>query len=784
MKLRCFFCLFLISKTIAAQVHGKITSADLTPIPFASIYIHETQSGQISNEKGLFNLNLPEGEYKLTFQCMGFQSLDTTIILSNNSLLNVHLKENAFYLPEVTVSKSDFERGDIIIRKAIAAAPFHRDKILGYEMESYIKGSGRIKKIPKLLKDPSDLSLLDSTKAFVLESKSKIVYNAPGTFKETLLEYKELGSNNPVSVPYLYPDFYVEVVADALSPLASNALNHYDYKLETTFIDRGQIIYQLQVYPKKNGPGWFAGTLYLTERNWSIYGINLSTIQNGFNLSITQNFSPVYQEVWLPITNQIELSGKVLGAEFNYLYLANLSNYKVDVQPESYFKEFSPQTPIFADPFKKLEKKEIKKIRREINAPKSSITIDYSDSLAIGYTANYWDTIRPIPLSPYEIRGTKYLDSLTANQPIFNSTSSQSFNWIPLLMAIQFNPVEGFHFYHPFNLRKNKKLSFSFTPRYSTADEKFRWLGQITYRFHDFKAEAQFGQYIFQYGQKPPINPWINSYQNLFFDKNNIRLYHKNFIRLSLESPPNRPFHLGAAIEKAERFHLMRNTTQTWLNRPDREYAENQPNNPLFGKALDQYNQSWLLEGFLRWSNRPESKGASFELLWRSRNSTKTFHLLQISHENHINFPARGTLDYRIELGGFWNATAIPFQDMKHFSGNATNFFSTSPIGNFRTLGFYQKSTNESFLQMSVQYQMKKFLLSQFPIFWKQGLEESLFSSFIANQSFVYHAEIGYSISNIFRFLRFEVVAGLEPNLPIKFKWMLGLSTFLKLGSQ
>jgi len=103
-----------------------------------------------------------------------------------------------------------------------------------------------------------------------------------------------MGTDNPISVPYLYPDFYLEVVADALSPLASNALNHYDYKLENTFVDRGQIIYQLQVYPKKNGPGWFAGTLYLTEKNWSIYGVNLSTILNGFNLTIKQNFSPVY----------------------------------------------------------------------------------------------------------------------------------------------------------------------------------------------------------------------------------------------------------------------------------------------------------------------------------------------------------------------------------------------------------------------------------------------------------------------------------------------------------
>jgi hypothetical protein len=786
MKLKFFFIFWLlfISRTVFAQVIGKITAEDSTPIPFASVYIHQTQSGQISNEEGVFYLNLPEGKYKLTFQCMGFQSLDTTVNISKSSVFNVQLKENAFSLPEVIVSKSDFERGDIIIRKAIAAAPFNRDKILGYEMESYIKGSGRIKKLPKFLNNPSDLSLLDSTKAFVLESKSKIVYSAPGVFKETLLEYKEMGTDNPISVPYLYPDFYLEVVADALSPLASNALNHYDYKLENTFVDRGQIIYQLQVYPKKNGPGWFAGTLYLTEKNWSIYGVNLSTILNGFNLTIKQNFSPVYQEVWLPITNQIEFSGDILGTSFSYLYLANLTNYRVTVQPDSYFEKYAPTQDVFTDPFLTLDKKEIKKSRKEIKTPKSEVNIEFSDSLAVGFPLQYWDSIRPIPLNPYEVRGTQYIDSLTSSLTSINSSTTSSFPWVPLLMSFQFNPVEGFHLYHQFDFRKNKKLSFSFTPRLSLADQKFRWQGQITYPFRYFKTKVEFGQYIFQYGQQPPINPWINSYQNLFFDKNNIRLYHKNFIRLAAETAADRPFQFAAAIEKAERFHLKRNTTQTWLNRPNREYEENHPNNPLFGKQLDNYNQTWLLEGLLRWSKRPASKGAVFELLWRSGITTKTFHLLQISHQNHINFPARGSLDYYIELGGFWNANDIPFQDVKHFSGNASNFFSKGPIGNFRTLGFYQKSTNESFLQMSVQYQMKKFLLSQFPIFWKQGLKEGLFSSFIANQSFVYHAEIGYSISNILRFIRLEVVAGLEPNQPLKFKWMLGLSTFVKLGSQ
>lgn len=764
---------------MSAQINGKITNDSSLPIPFATIYIHQTQSGQISNEDGLFSLSLPEGTFKITFQSMGYQSLDTNLTLDHDLFLNIQLKENSYALPEVIVSKSDYEKGENIIRKAIAAAPFHRDKIISYQMDSYIKGSGRLKKIPKIFKNSTDLTQLDSSMAYVLESKSTIQYTAPSNFQETLLAFKTIGANDPIAIPYLYPDFYTEVIADALSPLASNALNYYDFKLENTFVDQRQTIYQLKVTPQKNGPGWYDGQLYIMEKDWSIYRLKLNTIQNGFHLSITQHFAPVHEKAWLPITNQIEFSGSILGASFSYLYLANLSNYSVIVQPETYFDKYAPTQMVFTDPFQTLNKKEIKKFRKEIKTPEAPINIDFSDSLAVGFPLQYWDTIRPIPLTLYEVRGTQYLDSIATTLPTINASPKSSFQWGPLLMSLQFNPVEGFHLYHPFNFRKNKKFSFSFTPRLSLADQKFRWLGQLNYTLPYLKAKAEFGQYIFQYGQQPPISAWINSYQNLFFDKNNIRLYHKNFIRLSVESPSYRPLQFAAAIEKAERYHLMRNTTQTWLNRPNREYAENHPNHPLFGKEPDNYNQSWLFEGFLRWSKRPESNSASFELLWRSGITKKTFHLLQVSHQNHINFPARGGLDYKIELGGFWNAKNIPFQDLKHFSGNVTNFFSTGPIGNFRTLGFYQKSTNESFVQMSIQYQMKKFLLTRFPVFWKKGLKESLFSSFVANQSFVYHAEFGYGISNIFRFLRFEIVAGLEPDQPLKFKWMMGLSTSL-----
>lgn len=781
MKSFCFSIIlyFQLLHSLSSQINGKITTDSNIPIPFATIYIHQTQSGQMSNVDGFFSLSLPEETFKITFQCVGYQSLDTVLTLDKGVILNIQLKAHSYALPEVIVSKSNSERGEAIMRKAIATAPFHRDKIISYQMDSYIKGSGRIKKIPKIFDSPSDLTILDSSMAYVLESKSKIVYTAPSNFQETLLAYKTVGTSNPIAVPYLYPDFYSKVIADALSPLATKALNHYEFNLENTFIDQKQTIYQIKVTPQKKGPGWFNGHLYILEKDWSIYRLQLNTIKDGFHLSITQHFAPVHEKAWLPITNQIEFSGNILGASFTYHYLANLTNYKVILQPHSYFEKYGPHQEVFEDPYQTLDKEEIKKYRKEFAASKTSINIEFADSLAIGYPTRYWDSIRPIPLTSYEVRGTKYLDSIAPLLSTINSSSRSSIPWIPLLKSIQFNPVEGFHLYHPFQFRKNKNFSFSFTPRFSFADERFRWMGNLEYTFPYVKSKLEFGQYIFQYGHQPPINPWINSYQNLFFDKNNIRLYHKNFIKLSFESPSYRSFQFTASVERADRFHLMRNTTQTWLNNPNREYLENHPNNPHFGIDLDMYNETWLLEGLLRWSKRPQTNSARFELLWRSGISDKTFHLLQFSHLNHINFPARGALDYKIELGGFWNANHIPFQDFKHFSGNATYFFSSGPIGNFRTLGFYQKSTNESFIQMSLQYQMKKFLLTQFPLFWEKGLKESLFSSFIANQSFVYHAELGYSISNILRFFRLEIVAGLEPNQPIKFKWMLGLSTSL-----
>jgi hypothetical protein len=801
---------FALPLYLSSQIHGLIMDSNKNPIPFSTIFVKELRSGTVANEEGAFILNLPNGNYTINFQALGFLTTENIISVPFplDSLIII-LKENAFYLPEVIVNKSDFEKGEMIAKKAIALAPFHRQKIKQYTAESYIKGSARIKNVPLLLRKSLKDSGLDSTTSFVLESTSKILYEAPDKFTETVETYRSLGNDNPAVAPFFYPDFTRENSGSTLSPLAENALNHYSFRLENTFIDQNTLIYKLNVIPKRNAEGLFTGNLYILDNLWSIYATELNTTTNGFQISINQTFAPMDPKNWMPVSNKIILSGNITGVQFEYLYVTTLKNYSIEYQDDSFFKKYENLDTLFANPFHNPDKKEMKTIRNLSGENKSRFESVIIDSLAISVSENTWDSIRPIPLTSYEVKGIQLIDSLVANnQDVFNNSPSyptqrsknpilqnlQSFIygntypisektsiiWDPLFSKVNFNPVEGYHLFNNLRLKSENVVELKFTPRYGFSDQKFRFLGEANFGKNNLVLSG--GRYIFQYGDIEQITPFLNTYQNLVFENNFIRLYQKTFLKIKSVIPAAPKLTLTISAEYALRNHLDNTTQQTWFNSKNKTYAENIPENPNFNLDFDRENKALLGTLELLWKPAPRSTVKLSYLKGFNPSSEEAFsefNLVKALYRQSIRFPARGRLTFEAEAGKFFNSGNIAFQDMIHFSGNSTNFFSKSPVGNFRTLGFYTKSTDGHFLRLSGEYQFKKFALTQFPSIWQAGIKESFFINHAETGAFSPYTEIGYSVSNIFRIFRVEIVSGIDAGQSFRPKWMLGLSTRL-----
>ncbi len=96
---------FTISGSVYEQSNGKFV-----PLPLATIVVEDYGIATSSNEVGFYTLkNIPSGKAKISFTCIGKLSIDTTVNVQNNLIIDLVLKDNSFYLEnvDVTAKKSD-----------------------------------------------------------------------------------------------------------------------------------------------------------------------------------------------------------------------------------------------------------------------------------------------------------------------------------------------------------------------------------------------------------------------------------------------------------------------------------------------------------------------------------------------------------------------------------------------------------------------------------------------------------------------------------------------------
>lgn len=86
------------------MVSGKVLSTDGEPIDYATVFLKGTSVSGTTNEKGLYHLQAPEGEYTLVLSSVGFdkQEVKVTIKAGDRVRVNVKLKPAA-QLGEVIV---------------------------------------------------------------------------------------------------------------------------------------------------------------------------------------------------------------------------------------------------------------------------------------------------------------------------------------------------------------------------------------------------------------------------------------------------------------------------------------------------------------------------------------------------------------------------------------------------------------------------------------------------------------------------------------------------------
>lgn len=532
-----FLCCFLLFSFLAkAQgIKGRVIDQDGEPMPFTTIYVTETGSGSITNEKGLYEIRLSPGTYHVNFQFLGYKS-DQEVVTVGDAMISkdIVLQKQAYLLNQAEVDGGREDPAYKIMRKAIAKSSFHRQQVDHYTCEVYLKGGGRLVSAPWFLRKTLEKEGVDTSATFVTESVSEITYTRPGKYEERVISIRSTGDDqNSSPMNYINSSLYEPEIAGLISPFSPKAFAYYKFRYIRTFEDRGYQIDEIRVIPRSRGEDVFAGKIFVVEDLWAIHSVDLNFVIQGVGVNVSQIFAPIKPNVWMPVSHKYDGKGKILGFEFEFQYLATVSKYNITINPDlsdsfTVLDEKTEQDEIAARdsvPVKKIEKeiseseeklmkgeeltrKELRKLMKDYEKKSRKETDEPSviqarkievDSTAYDKDSTYWALRRPIPLTDREEKGYKVQDSLAVEQRkretgdtldigkkfkiydlvLGNNYNLGNDNYFRIKMnlaSIRFNTVDGWNFKYAVSYFKrfdqDKRLEITPVFRYAFARDK------------------------------------------------------------------------------------------------------------------------------------------------------------------------------------------------------------------------------------------------------------------------------------------------------------------------
>lgn len=750
MKYIITLLLILFSISVKAQVRGKITDAGGEAITFGSIVEKNTLNAASPNEYGSYVLNLEKGNYVLIFRALGFKTREISVSIQKvPHILNVSLEKQTYNNTTVNINTD----GNKIIAKAIFLRRQNSTLRSKFEADFYSRGVVRLKEVPKdiLGQELGDLGgSLDSTRSGILylsETISKLKRLKHGRLSERIIASKISGEDNGYSfnnASSSYFDFYqnfLPLEVNVVSPLADNALNYYDFKLENLLNEGDFIIYKIKVTPKRAKDPALTGYIYILNNSYELYATDLtikgSQIQQPlFNtISIQQQYTyNTRQNLWA-ITSQLltfdaGLLGVVATGTFTYVY----RNY--NFEPEFTKSSFGYEVLSFeADAAKRenqfwYDLRPVPLTRQEIN--------DYNknDSIrAAEQRKSHKDSID-------KLRNRLTIASAALGYTYHNTAKNWTASYSGIIRRLSFNTVQAYNLAPGFYFTKTDAEKKTYTRigtdlNYGFAEKRFRATGTLSRKYNNFTdaiITLSGGSNIKQFNPEEPINRIVNSVSTLFFRDNYMKLYDNNFIKLNYQEEVVNGLYLYGSIEYTRRRGLFNNTNFSTLKDKYKPYTSNNPllpydyNTPAFTKhsliktsiaARITFAQQYRLfpDGKENLLSKYPRLYLNYEKGFAATNSNYNFDHLstRIAYDKALG--TVGEFGANLKLGKFLNRDDISFVDFKHFNGNRTHVGTRERYLNvFNLLPYYTHSTNDAYFEVHAEHDFKGFVLNKVPL--------------------------------------------------------------------
>jgi len=327
-----FLLLLIVSPVLNGQgITGVITDGN-HPVAYANIYVPALKTGTTSNIEGRFELKLPQGDWDVIFQYIGYKTVTAHYQIGQNMKeVTVMLESQSYRIKEIKVLASGEDPAYYIMRHAIAMGPYYDKQVAEYDCKLYLKGNGMIYKIPRLFKKKMKKEGIEEDKPYVMESLNRIHFELPDKLNQQVIAMRSSGDNqNTDPMVMVTTSLYNVSEYGIVSPVSRNALKTYEFKLEGVFEDQGRLINKIKVSPKTKGQqGTFEGFINIVDNFWNIHSADLRFAMPFMDVSMRQLYAPVGTNAWMPVSLNFEMDLSGFGFGMKYFYVASFSEYKI-----------------------------------------------------------------------------------------------------------------------------------------------------------------------------------------------------------------------------------------------------------------------------------------------------------------------------------------------------------------------------------------------------------------------------------------------------------------------
>lgn len=397
------YCLLSVV-AIAQTFKGKVTDTNGKPIPYASLYLKELSSGFTTDDNGCFQTTLKSGNYTCEVSSIGFTPETLRLRISAKGLeQNIVLLERIYELSGVEVTKGTEDPAYAVMRKTIANAPYYRVQVKSYTAGTYLKGTGKMKEIPAILKLSKEVRKESKEvlgKLFVLEQQCEVHFVAPNTWDNRVKAYSNsFPESMKLDLGMMMINFYDPVIFGKISPLCAGAFSYYRFQLDGCYSEGNHLVNKVRVIPKKNNPKLLSGYIYIIEDLWCISAADLSLNTGGVKASIRVTCKEVMPSVFLATSTNMECKINMMGVKAEASYLAAAHYVKVEVNKKPFDRSAKQaETATTTGSVRTLSKKQ-QKVREKIEelSSKEDLTMAeaYKLSKLVTRSIEEADTLRP-----------------------------------------------------------------------------------------------------------------------------------------------------------------------------------------------------------------------------------------------------------------------------------------------------------------------------------------------------------------------------------------------------